>query len=140
MFLKKIVMLLKKYELNHLFNYFFIGGTAAIVDWMIFAVLVFIININFLVAACISFFFSTYVNYAISIKTIFQSEIKFKKNKEISLVFFVSGIGLIFNLAFLTIFVSYMSLNIMLSKIVATGLTFLWNFGSRKYFIFKSST
>jgi putative flippase GtrA len=139
MFSKKIIMLLKRYELNHLFGYFFIGGTAAIVDWMIFAVLVFIININFLVAACISFFFSTYVNYVISIRRIFQSEIKFKKNKEISLVFFVSGIGLIFNLAFLTIFVSYISLNIMLSKILATGLTFLWNFGSRKYYIFKSS-
>lgn len=132
-------MLLKKHELNHLFTYFFIGGTAAIVDWIIFAVLVFVLNINFLVAACVSFFFATYVNYAISIRTIFQSQIQFKKNKEIFLIFIVSGIGLIFNLVFLTIFVSYISLNIMLSKIIATGLTFLWNFASRKYFIFKRS-
>jgi putative flippase GtrA len=126
-----------KKDLSPIIGYLFVGGSAALVDWGLFAILVYIIKIPYLVAAIISFIIATFVNYVIGIKTIFTSGIKFNKKNEVSLVLLVSSIGLLLNLAFLRMLSEIFLINVMLSKIIATIMTFAWNYSARMYFIFR---
>ncbi len=61
---------------------------------------------------------------------------RFSRRQEVFLVFSVSGIGLIINQVILYIFISLMSFDMVLSKVIATGCVFFWNYGARTKFIF----
>tara|TARA_A100001011_G_C14148361_1_gene772887 strand:+ start:494 stop:913 length:420 start_codon:yes stop_codon:yes gene_type:complete len=125
--------------LKPIVGYLFVGGSAALVDWTLFACLIYIFEFSYITAAIISFTIATLVNYSIGIKTIFTSGAKFNKRNEISLVIFVSGIGLFLNLLFLKLISELLLINIMIAKIIATILTFAWNYSSRMFFIFKKT-
>ena len=129
-----------KKQIKPLIGYFFVGGSAAIVEWSLFATFIYILKISYFLAAIISFIFATFFNYFISINTIFSSGERFNQKSEILLVLFVSGIGLLINLVFITILIEIFYTNSMLSKIIATGLTFFWNYSTRMYFIFHRSS
>ena len=138
-FLKINNLPILKKKFKPLIGYFFIGGSAAIVDWGLFAVFVYILKISYILAAVISFVFATFINYVIGIKTIFTSGERFNQKSEVLLVLFVSSIGLIINLIFLRILSEIFFIHLMFSKIIATALTFFWNYSTRVYFIFHKS-
>ena len=117
-------------------RYFLVGGTAAIVDFSLFAVLFTLSNAWF-ESAAVSFIVATFVNYCLSVRYVFQSGVRFTTGHEIVLVFLVSGIGLILNQFMLWFLYREAGLNIWLSKIVATGAVFTWNFTGRNFFIFR---
>lgn len=64
-----------------------------------------------------------------------------QRTKELFLVFLVSAIGLGFNLLLMFIFVRLLGMNTNLlktaAKIMATGIVFVWNFVSRKIWIYR---
>ena len=64
-----------------------------------------------------------------------QSEQKFLK--EIVSVYLASIVGLLGNLLLMWIAVDLLSANEMLSKVIATGIVFLYNFLVRKFWIYK---
>ncbi len=130
------LFLAKEVDLTRLFKYFFVGATAALVDWLLYWALVQYGAMHYLLAAMISFIAATAVNYILSIKWVFNSG-RHNRYLEIGLVFFVSLIGLLFNEIFLYLFAGVFQVNYMLSKIVATGIVFYWNYSTRKKFIFK---
>lgn len=124
-------------------SYLFVGGSAAIVEWILFSVFSNVLNIDYIVATCIAFLFSTTVNWLLGKLWTFK-EIKTyenQKGKELLLVFGASTFGLLFNIGLMYLFVATMQLNTPLSKtvskIMATGIVFIWNFIIRKYVIYK---
>ena len=120
-------------------RYFFVGGSAALVDWILFYVLAVRVNMNFLLAGCISFTVATIVNYFLSVAHVFESGTRFQRHHEIVAVFIVSGIGLGINQAILFVLVQWMNLHLMVSKVSATGVVFLWNYFARSRYVFKPS-
>jgi putative flippase GtrA len=120
-------------------RYFVVGGTAALVDWILFYVLAVQLSINFLVAGGISFTIATIVNYFLSVAHVFESGARFQRRHEILAVFVVSGIGLAINQAILFVLVQWISLHLMASKITATGVVFLWNYFARSRYVFRPS-
>ncbi len=126
----------KQVNLTQLIKYFFVGATAALVDWLLYWALVKYGAMHYLLAAALSFIVSTAVNYVLSIKCVFSSG-RHTRYMEIGLVFFVSLIGLLFNELFLYLFVSIFQVHYMISKVAATGIVFFWNYFSRKKFIFN---
>lgn len=64
-----------------------------------------------------------------------------KKTKEAVLVFAASAIGLVFNLLLMVLFVDVIGMNSNLlktvAKVLATGIVFIWNFLSRKFWIYR---
>ena len=126
-------------KVNPIIGYLFVGGLAAMVDWSIFAILVFLLDVNYLISATFSFIFATLANYILGIKTIFTSGANFTQKKEISLVFLVSAIGLVINLSFLAIFSGMLNLNLMTSKIGASFIALAWNYISSTHFFFNES-
>ena len=131
---KKLLKIKSNNFIIHLIQYLGVGGLAALTDWFVFYFL-FVLGINYLISAIISFFLATGVNYFLS-KYIFENS-RYNINTEVILVYFVSVIGLLLNLSFMWFFYKKLGIFSLLSKIIATGLVFFWNFLSRKYWIFK---
>ena len=135
--------LLNKANIKQFISYFFVGGVAAIVEWVMFFIFTNVLQINYFVSTVIAFIFSTTANWILGRITTFKDNntYKDKKAKEAFLVFIVSAIGLLFNLILMYLFVTVMgfdsSLGKTLSKIAATGIVFIWNFLIRKLVIYK---
>jgi putative flippase GtrA len=55
----------------------------------------------------------------------------------VALVFAVSAMGLAINLGVMFVAVDKLRLDLVLSKILATGIVFLWNYQLRANFVFK---
>ncbi len=135
--------LLNKANIKQFISYFFVGGVAAIVEWVMFFIFANVLQINYFVSTVIAFIFSTTANWILGRITTFKDNntYKDKKAKEAFLVFVVSAIGLLFNLILMYLFVTVMgfdsSLGKTLSKIAATGIVFIWYFLIRKLVIYK---
>ena len=123
--------LLNKANIKQFISYFFVGGVAAIVEWVMFFIFANVLQINYFVSTVIAFIFSTTANWILGRITTFKDNntYKDKKAKEAFLVFVVSAIGLLFNLILMYLFVTVMgfdsSLGKTLSKIAATGIVFI---------------
>jgi putative flippase GtrA len=118
-------------------RYFLVGGTAALVDWVLFGVLAQLLGLPWFPVALFSFLAATLVNYILSIRHVFRSGTRFSTRHEMALVFLVSGVGLIINQSILWILIERAHWNMLLGKIQATGVVFLWNYGARRFFIFR---
>lgn len=115
--------------------YLFVGGTAALVEWMLFGVGQ-VLGINYLVATAIAFIISTLYHYFLGNILVFTSGVRYGKRKELSLIFAVSVMGLVFNLILMYGFVSILSLDPMLGKVLASCIVVVWNYLARKIWIF----
>ncbi len=123
-------------------SYFGVGGAAALVEWAVFFFLEYAFNLPYLLATILAFIVSTTANWILGrIFTFKDSAYKDKKLREMVLVFLVSAIGLVFNLLLMYLFVTvlHMDTNLLktMAKILATGIVFIWNFMSRKLWIYK---
>lgn len=123
-------------------SYFGVGGVSALVEWAVFSLLEYLLDMPYLLATILAFIFSTTTNWFLGRTFTFkESAYKDKKAKEIFLVFLVSAIGLGFNLLLMYLFVDVFGMNTNLlktiAKILSTGIVFIWNFLSRKLWIYR---
>ena len=86
-------------------------------------------------ANAVSFSVAVLINYFISVNWIFGRG-RFSMITEIFLVFLVSLIGLFFSALFLKLFIDFLKLHYMVSKVAANAIVFFWNFFARKKIIF----
>lgn len=118
-------------------RYFLVGGIATALDFGMFAVLVYVFEIHYLVCGAVTFVIATVVNYLLSIRLVFASGARFSQRQELGLVFGVSGIGLLLNQLVLYAGVEWFGLLPLVAKAAATGLVFFWNYAARAHFVFK---
>jgi putative flippase GtrA len=111
------------------------GGTCALINWGIFYVLCYIINVHYLLSASAAFAFSATANYFLS-KLIFKPEGR-TKVVEYMLVLAASAIALGVDLCIMYILVEVSRFLPMIAKILGTGSAFFFNYLSRQFFIFS---
>jgi putative flippase GtrA len=128
-----------RFKMIKLAKYFVIGAVAAAVDFAIFAALVKMAGWPWYLAAATSFVAATMVNYALSIRHVFTSGIRYNKRNEIALTFLVSAIGLGVNQAVMYVLI-HQGIAVLAAKIGATGTVFLWNFTARHRFVFRENS
>ena len=116
--------------------YLFIGGTAALLEWGLFYGFNSRLGINYLVAAALAFALSTLYHYVLGNIFVFASGARYGRKKELSLVFLVSAAGLLFNLLLMGLFVGLFAWNAMAAKVAASFIVVIWNYLSRKKWIF----
>ena len=134
---ENLVKLIKQF-----ISYFFVGGMAAIVEWVMFFLFSSIMSIDYLYATVFAFLFSTTANWILGrILTFKQSSYENKRGMELILVFAVSLVGLVFNMLLMYLFVTILGMDTdmlkVLAKIFATGIVFVWNFLGRKIFVYR---
>lgn len=122
--------------LVQLIQYSFVGGIAALVEWTSYFLFDTVLHWHYLLATVLSFLIATFVNWAVGRCTMFRNAEKNGTIGEILQIYFVSGIGLLLNLVLMYVFVAMMGIPGVFAKIAATGVVFIWNFISRKVFIY----
>ncbi len=122
-------------SLKQLFVYLIVGGIATVAEWASFYLLDDTMGINYMLATTIAFAFSTFVNWLAG------KILLFKENKdgikELIQIYLTSIAGLIFNLIIMWVAIEIFSIPNFVSKVIATGIVFFWNFIIRKLFIYK---
>jgi putative flippase GtrA len=119
-----------------LFNYLFVGGVAAAIDIGLFTIFSGLLEWPWLPVSIFTFMLATSVNYLLSIKLVFESGTRHKKNLEIIGVFIISGLALLVNQLVLYLSIEYLLLPLIVSKVLATATVFFWNYFARCRFIF----
>ena len=133
----------KKPIIRQLLSYVCVGGAAAIVEWVMFTLFSNVLNFHYILATALAFIFSTFVNWLLGRIWTFRESRTYehKRAKELILVFAVSAVGLLFNMLLMYLFVTVIGLNTPLlktvSKIIATGIVFFWNFLIRRFVIYR---
>lgn len=117
-------------------RYGFVSGAALVVDFGGMVLLKEAFHVNYLVAATISFTLGLIVNYLLSLIWVFEKS-KYSRGKEFSIFAAIGVCGLVINDIVIWLLTSKFGIFYVLSKLVATVLTFLWNFSARKFLLFK---
>lgn len=123
-------------------SYFWVGGVSALVEWLVFSLLDTLLELPYLLSTVLAFLCSTTVNWFLGRTFTFKdSAYRDQKAKEIFLVFIVSAVGLLFNLLLMYFFVTVLGtdthLQRTIAKILSTGIVFIWNYVSRKCWIYR---
>ncbi|MEJ8566134.1 GtrA family protein [Elongatibacter sediminis] len=119
-------------------RYALVGGTAAVVDFLIFAVFAKLLGYPYLLVGALGFILATALNYFLSIRFVFTSGVRFSLRQEFGLVFLISGVGLALHQAVLYAGIGLLGWEMLLVKVLATGSVFFWNFGARAGYVFRS--
>ncbi len=133
-------------ELIKLLLYLFVGGTAALVEWALFYIFITYLLSGLdlgltaitMLATALAFCLSTLYHYFLGNILVFDSGSRYKRGTELGLVFLVSIMGLGFNLLLMYIFVSLLGWLPMPSKVMTSCIVVVWNYLSRKKWIFRS--
>jgi putative flippase GtrA len=121
-------------------RYALVGGVAFAVDLAIFVIFAKLAGFNYLAVAAVGFLIATSVNYVLSIQHVFVHKGWLARRTEIALVFLVSAGGLAINQLLLWQAVSAFGIEMVTAKVVASAAVFLWNYGMRRYVIFRAAT
>jgi len=119
-----------------LLKYFFVGGAAAICDIGLFSIFAGYLGWPWFSVSVATFIFATLVNYFLSIRFVFQSGTRYQKHVEIVAVYLVSALALAVNQLVLYFAIEVLGWHLIVSKVLATGTVFFWNYFGRSKFIF----
>lgn len=114
------------------FRYLFVGGIAAIVNILTLFILTDICEIHYIISSILGFILGLSVNYLLSKLLVFTKESFGNKRKEFINYAIIGIIGLGIDTLFMYIFTSLIGIYYLLSKIISTIITFIWNFEARK--------
>ena len=123
-------------NLLQLFLYLIVGALATLVEWGAFYVLNSPLSLHYAAATTLAFVLSTAANWLFGRLILFR-ESKQNTARELLKIYAVSVIGLLMNIAIMFVVVEKIGLPEMLSKIIATGSVFAWNFLVRKLVIYR---
>ena len=119
-------------------RYFFVGGVAAVIDISLYALFAQFLGYPYLIVSACTFVLATAVNYALSIRHVFESGVRFGKRQEVALVFVVSAAGLAINQIALYVLVENFHAHLIAAKVMATASVFGWNYLLRARLIFRT--
>ena len=122
--------------LIQLFRYFFVGGTALVVDFGLLWGLTEWCRLYYLLAATISFIAGLMVNYALSIWWVFREHSLRSRIVEFAAFAIIGLIGLGLNELIIWLATERLRSHYILSKIISATVVFFWNFLARKYLLF----
>ena len=117
--------------------YLVIGGTAALFEWALVYLFAVRLGLNYLLSTGLAYLCSTVCHYIATNCFVFDSGVRYSRKKESFLVLIVSTLGLLLNLLLMRLFVGALGGSVMPSKILASALVTIWNYLSRKKWIYS---
>ena len=117
-------------------RYLMVACVGATVDVLLFALLIYGFDVHYLWAGVGAFLVSTLTNYLLSVRFVFSAGARFGRAAELGVIYAVSTTGLVWHQLILYVCVEWFHVHVMLSKLVALGLVFFWNYLIRRYYVF----
>lgn len=125
-----------KKTLKDLLLYLVVGIIATLTEWILFWALDGLLALHYVPATVIAYLLSTLANWGAGRLLVFR-ESSLPLWKELLQIYLAAAAGLGMNLAVMFVCVDLLCMGEMLSKILATGIVFLFNFLIRKLYIYK---
>ena len=113
-------------------RYGFVGGIAAVVNIGMLYVFTDIFQIHYILSNVFAFTLGLIVNYILSKKMVFTSQVNISKISEFIIYGIIGIVGLGLDTILLYLFTDKLGMFYMISKIISTIIVFVWNFGARK--------
>lgn len=112
-----------------------VGIASFVVDWLLLIALTEIFHVDYLISTTISFLVSVALNYALSMKYVFEHRDDMSRKREFTIFAILSAIGL--GLTDVLMFAGVTVLNIAYQamKVIATFCVTWYNFFTRKKFL-----
>ena len=144
------------------FKYCISGGTAFIIDFLIYVILIQYLDWHYLTAAAISFIFAASANFIVQKNWVFKDR-NLKFLRQFLIFSLIALVGLAINQLILYLSVETiglknlvikdynisgniisaniidLKLGLMLAKIIAAGIVLIWNFFNNKFITFKNT-
>jgi len=119
-------------------RYWVVANICAIGDLGLFWLLTAQMDVQYMVAATMSWALGMALNYTLCILWIFESGARFEnKRTEISAVYLVSIVGLLIHHSALWVYLNQFGISLIYAKIFAMFTMFFWNYWGRKHIVFK---
>ena len=125
---------------SQFFRYFIVGGFAFAVDFALLYVLTEFFGVYYLVSASAAFLVGLTLNYALSVTWVFSHRSVGNRLHEFAIFSGIGLMGLAFNAALMWVLTEAAGLHYLVSKVIATALIFLFNFGAKKALLFSIKT
>lgn len=124
--------------LSKLFKYILVGGSAALVNWILFY-LCLESGLWYILAGVLSFILATLWNFILAKKFVFLDS-QHTIIKEGLLIYLVSFGGLLIDIGILFLCVEVLNFHALFAKLIATGTAFVFNFTLRYAVIYKKNS
>ncbi len=125
-------------RIKRLMSYFVVGLLATLVEWGSFWILDYALGIQYLIATIIAMIISTFSNWLFGRLMTFRNAEKGNTLIEIGKIYITSFAGIGLNVLLMWIMVDKCTMNEMLSKVIATGFVFFYNYFIRTLYIYKN--
>jgi putative flippase GtrA len=117
-----------------------VSACALCVDFAILFMLVHYFSWWYLAAATVSFSFGVLVAYMLSITVVFKERRVMDRRLEFAAFASIGAVGIGINATVMWLLVRYLGLYYLIAKCGAAGVTFMWNFLSRRQLLFVART
>lgn len=133
--LNSAISLVKGFSKGQIIRFLIVGVISFLIEFGVFAFLVDVANINYQYANLPAMGLAIICNYFLTRKYVFESV---KHNARTTFILFLTFtlMGVVLNQYLLMLMVEQMEFNIKASKVVAVGLVAIFNFLTKKYFVF----
>lgn len=118
-------------------RYTIVGSVALAVDFAVLFLLTRFAGLYYLTSAALSFLLGLAVNYTLSRAWVFNRRTLGSATLEFTIFAAIGVAGLGLNELGMWLLTSKAGLNYLLSKIVTAAFVYIWNFGARKYSLFR---
>ena len=129
--------LMQKLDWKHFVSCVCVGGAATLVEWVFFWLFESLLHVQYLVATVLAIVISTFSNWLFGRLWTFKDSKKGNVLAEIGKIYVASIVGLLLNLLIMWALVDGAGLIEMLSKIIATGIVFVYNYLVRIWVIYR---
>jgi len=125
-------------EFAHKPRYVAAGLLALCIDFGLYVALTELLGWHYLASATVAFCAGLATIYLLSIRWIFRKRSVERGAHEFALFAAIGAVGLLLTAIVLYVLTDLLGLDYRLSKIASAALVFLFNFGCRKYFLFRA--
>ena len=127
------------FSLSGEFGRYFAAGLVAFgVDFSVYVALTEWAAWHYLVSATVAFCAGLATVYLFSIRWVFRARRLDRPSRELGIFVAIGVAGLALTATLLFLLTDIAGIDYRLSKVAATGLVFLFNFGFRKFFLFRA--
>lgn len=116
--------------------FLFLGMICYLVDILLLVGFVELLGMEENLANLIASVISIYVAYILNAKYVFEKGSR-GTTYEVTSFFIFSFLGLIFNVILFKLFITYIPISYIISKTIVTALEAVFNFATRKFYVFK---
>jgi putative flippase GtrA len=109
-----------------------------IADFAVLYLLTEVFEVYYLLSAVAGFMIGLIINYLLSVKWVFNNRSLQKRHLEFIAFGAIGVVGLGINTAGMWLLTSKIGVYFLISKILVTGIVFLWNFTARRSLLFQT--